>query len=259
MQWTRAFLVISLAACPTAARSTDVECGATVVTDLQLTSDLLCPGEGLIAGAAGIPIFFNALSIAGAGAGVGIRVAARLGVEIRQGTIRGFATAVRVTDSSDLVIAHNELAGNAEGIDFQAGSIGNTVKENRFTNSTIRAMMLRSNSSDNDIKDNAFTGNRVGILVFGGVENTIKDNDILGSALAGVRFNVIATGNMLKDNRIGANAAGVEFLVTPTGSAVGNEVKDNTFAANACGIKGPSAGNTIKGTRFDGNTADTCS
>jgi hypothetical protein len=30
-------------------------------------------------------------------------------------------------------------------------------------------------------------------------------------------------------------------------------------AANACGIKGPSAGNTIKGTRFDGNAADTCS
>jgi hypothetical protein len=46
------------------------------------------------------------------------------------------------------------------GIDFQAGSIGNTVKENVFRDSTTRGIMLR--------------GNRVGILVFGGVDNTLK-------------------------------------------------------------------------------------
>ena len=119
--------------------------------------------------------------------------------------------------------------------------------------------MLRSNSSDNDIKNNTFTGNRVGILVFGGVDNTLKNNIISGSSLAGIRLNVIATGNVLKDNTVSSNVVGIEFLVTPTGSATGNDLKGNTIAINGCGLKGPTAGNNFKHNSFEGNVADTCS
>jgi parallel beta-helix repeat protein len=119
--------------------------------------------------------------------------------------------------------------------------------------------MLRSNTSENDIKNNSFINDRVGILIFGGVDNTLKQNEISGSILAGIRLNVIATGNVLKDNTVSSSLAGIEFLVTPTGSAKGNELKGNTLSANTCGLKGPTAENTLKDNVFDGNTADTCS
>ena len=38
--------------------------------------------------------------------------------------------------------------------------------------------MLRGNSIDNDIKNNTFIRNRVGILLFGGVDTTVKQNVI---------------------------------------------------------------------------------
>src|SRR5688572_12235307 len=119
--------------------------------------------------------------------------------------------------------------------------------------------MLRGDSRENDIKNNTFTGNRLGILVFGGVNNTLKQNIVSGSTLAGIRLNVIATGNDLKDNTITSNFVGIEFLVTPTGSAAGNDLKGNTIVTNDCGLKGPTTGNDLKNNFFDGNGADTCS
>jgi hypothetical protein len=89
-------------------------------------------------------------------------------------------------------------------------------------------------------------------------DNTVKDNIISASTLAGIRFNVLATGNVVKDNEVTANLAGIEFLVTPTGSATGNELKANLIATNGCGLKGPTGGNAFIENLFQGNAADTC-
>jgi parallel beta-helix repeat protein len=241
-----------------AVRADDL-CGATIVEDLKLRHDLTCTGPGLIVGADGIRINLNGHTLAGSGTDVGITVTGRSDVSIRGGTIRGFAAAVRVISSSDLVITHNEFAENGEGIDLQSGSVANTIKQNLFRDNTIRAVMLRTDSAENDIKHNTFTGNRVGILVFGGVDNTLQKNVLSGSTLAAIRLNVIATGNLIRDNDVMSNQAGIEFLVTPTGSATGNDLVRNTIELNVCGVKGPTAGNSLKKNRFAANDADTCS
>ena len=237
----------------------DALCGTAILADLTLDHDLTCTGDGLIAGADGIKIDLNGHTITGPGSGVGIAVTGRTDVSIAGGTIRTFATAVRVNTSTDVVIKQIEFADNSEAIDIQSGSVGNTIKDNLFRDSTTRAVMLRGNSIDNDIKNNTFIGNRVGILLFGGVDTTVKQNVISGSSLAGIRFNVTATGNVLKDNTVRSNAVGIEFIVTITGSATGNELKDNTVATNNCGVKGPTAGNSFKENSFEGNLVDTCS
>jgi len=234
-------------------------CGATILEDLKLDQDLACTGAGLIVGADGIKIDLNGHTIGGSGSDVGIAVTGRTDISIAGGTVRNFAVGVRVNTSTDVVIKHNEFVENPEGIDCQAGCVGNTIKDNAFRNSSIRGIMLRSNSRDNDIKNNAFTGNRIGILVFGGVDNTLKDNLVSASSLAGIRLNVIATGNVLKHNGVTANVVGIEFIVTPTGTSTGNDLTDNTIATNDCGLKGPTAGNTFKNNSFEGNVADTCS
>ena len=234
-------------------------CGATIVDDLELNDDLTCPGDGLIVGADGIRLNLNGHTITGPGSGVGIAVTGRTDISISNGTISNFAVAVRVNTSTDVVIKHNELVANPEGIDLQIGSVGNTIKDNVFRDSITRGIMLRSGAIENDIKNNTFTGNRLGILVFGGVDNSLKKNIITGGSLAGIRLNVIATGNELKDNTVMSNAVGIEFIVTATGSATGNELKENTIATNGCGLKGPTAGNTLKHNSLEGNVADTCS
>ena len=258
---TRLKLAILLGCLPILAGPTataDDLCGATIVADLKLHHDLTCAGGGLIVGADDLTIDLNGHTIAGSGSEVGIAVTGRTDVSIEGGTVSHFAVAVRVNTSTDVVIKHNEFAENAEGVDLQAGSIGNTIKDNAFRNNSTRGIMLRGNVRDNDIKNNTFTGNRVGILVFAGVDNTLKHNIVSGSTLAGIRFNVFATGNVLKGNLVNSNLVGIEFLVTPTGSATGNELKENTITANACGLKGPTADNTFKGNSFEGNVAATC-
>jgi parallel beta-helix repeat protein len=255
----RALLLACLPVAFAVTGTADDLCGATILDNLRLDQDLVCLGDGLIVGADRLTIDLNGHTISGVGVGVGIIVTGRTDVSITNGTIRDFAIGIRLNTATDVVIKHNAFTRNLEGIDLQSGSVGNTVKNNRFSDSATRAIMLRSNSRDNDIKDNDFTNNRIGILVFGGVDNTLKNNLVSGSTLAGVRLNVIATGNVLKDNRIVSNATGVDFIVTPTGSATGNELKGNTIATNDCGVKGLTAGNSFTGNMFDGNVADTCS
>jgi parallel beta-helix repeat protein len=90
--------------------------------------------------------------------------------------------------------------------------------------------MLRAGSGDNDIKNNTFVANRIGILVNGATDTALKDNVISESSLTGIRFNNAATGNSVKENLLTSNLSGIEFLVTPPlGSSVGNEFKGNAF------------------------------
>ena len=253
----RVALACAVVGAPPAAKAEEL-CGSTVLSDLRLDQDLVCTGDGLVAGADGIKIDLNGHTIAGTGTGAGLIVTGRTAVTIVGGTVTNFAVAVRVNTSTNVVIRDNELVGNLEGVDLQAGSVGVRIRDNTFRDSGIRAIMLRSNSLDNEIKDNTFTGNRVGVLLFGTANATVKDNTISGSSLAAIRINVIATANLLKDNLVDSNAVGIEFLVTPTGSSIGNELKGNTVSSNRCGLLGPTDGNRLKDNVFSGNLADSC-
>ena len=258
--WTWAFVLACLAAGVGwgGHLSANDLCGATVTADVRLDRDLECAGDGLVVGADGITVDLNGHTMTGPGSGVGISIGGRADVTIAGGVIRNFGVAIRLTAATGVVIRNSEFAGNGEALDLQAGSIGNSIKENVFRDSTIRAIMLRSNARDNDVKGNVFTGNRIGILVFGGIDNDIKDNFVFGSGLAGIRLNVIAADNVIKNNTIAAGAAGIDFIVTATGSATGNELKDNTLRENTCGLTGPTTGNTLKDNHFVANVTDVC-
>jgi len=262
MRAAPAVLLVSLAVLSGPAVSADDLCGATIVSNLTLDHDLTCVGHGLTVGADGIRIKLKGHTITGSGTGVGsgfgIRVIGRTNVTITGGTIRNFEAGVRVMNSTDVVIKENDLRDNGEGVDLAQGSVGNTVKENDFHDNSRRGIMLRGSVTDNVIKENRFTGDRVGILVFAGVDNTIKENTISGTALGGIRVNVFATGNLIIENAIISNPAGIEFLVTPTGSAIGNTFVENRIAENDCGLKGPTDGNTFRENVFEGNAVDSC-
>ena len=253
-------LVLSLAVtlgAPFHAEANDL-CGATIFSNLKLNHDLTCAGDGLIVGADGIRLDLNGHTIAGSGSGVGISVFGRTNVSIFGGIVQNFETGVRVLNSTSIVVKENQFLENGDGVDLQAGSIGNTIRENEFWDNRTRGIMLRGATSNNVIKENTFTGNRVGILVFGAVATTVKENIVSSSSLAGIRVNVIATRNLIVENTVTSNPAGIDFIVTPTGSATGNTFVENTIAINTCGLKGPIAGNNFTENVFEGNGADSC-
>lgn len=233
-------------------------CGVTITANLKLDHDLACAGNGLIVGADAIKLDLNGHTITGSGTGAGINVTGRADVTIVGGTIRNFGAGVLTNASTGIVVKWNEFAENVDGIDLQAGSVGNTIRKNDFRDSRSRGIMIRGESTGHVIKDNTFTGNRVGILVFAGVDNTVKDNFVSSSTIAGIRINIFATGNLIMKNTVTSNPAGIEFLVSGTQSAVGNTVARNTIELNTCGLKGPVSGNTVEKNLFAGNGADTC-
>ena len=177
---------------------------------------------------------------------------------ISGGIVRNFEAGVRVADSTDIVIRHNLMTENTDGIDLQAGSHQNSIRHNTFRDNRARGIMARSGVVGNVIRENTFTGNRVGILLFGAAGTRVRDNIISTSVLAGIRFNVLTTGNVVKGNVVSSNPAGIEFLITPTGSSLGNKLVANTIATNTCGLKGPLAGNTLRSNTFSENGAETC-
>jgi parallel beta-helix repeat protein len=256
--WEPHFLDSVVGSLPAAHPLSDL-CGVAVDRDLTLDHDLTCVGDGLIAGADGIRIDLNGHTISGSRTGAGISVAGRTDVVILGGTIRNFEAGIRLANSTAIAISDTELSDNTEGIDLQAGSHANTIGNNTFWNNSSRGIMLRGGTVSNMVRDNTFIGNRVAILLFGAVDTIVKDNVVSASLLAGIRLNVLATGNIINANRIELNPAGVEFLVTPTGSATGNTIVHNTIEQNACGIKGPAAGNNVNNNVLPANGAESCS
>ena len=253
------FFLKSIANGSTSASSPSSDlCGATIVADIRLDYDLACPGNGLNVGADGIKIDLNGHTISGSGTGAGIDVTGRTDVTIFGGIIRNFGAGVLTNTSTKIVIKRNEFEANVDGIDLQAASRGNTIRQNDFTHNLSRGVMIRGDSTDHVIKENTFTGNRVGILVFAGVDNIVEDNVVSASTLAGIRINVFATGNLIMRNRVTSNPAGIEFLVSGTQSAVGNTVAKNTLQLNTCALKGPLTGNSVEKNLLEGNVADVC-
>src|SRR5262245_8522713 len=247
----RLLLIAGLVATPGGNVAADDLCGTTITADLKLDHDLVCSGDGLVVGADDLRIDLNGHALAGSGGGVGIQVVGRSDVTVANGVIRNFQVAVRLNTSTGIIIRQNEFVQNGDGIDTQAGGVGNTIKDNTFRNHIVRAIMLRGGSSDNDVKNNTFVGNRIGVLVFGGADSELKDNVVSGSSVAGIRLNV-AMRNVIKGNLLNSNAAGIDFVFTPTGSSAGNEVKGNSISGNACALQGPASGNTFKDNTFEG-------
>jgi parallel beta-helix repeat protein len=174
------------------------------------------------------------------------------------GIIRNFFAGVVTNTATGIVIKHNQFDANLDSVDLQAGSLGSTVRHNDFRNSLSRGIMISTGSTEHAVEENTLTGNRVGILLFGGVDNLVHGNLVSASTLAGIRFGTAATGNRILKNTVASNPAGIEFLVTGGLSAVGNTVSRNAIEMNTCGLKGPVDGNTVEGNRFTGNGTDTC-
>ncbi len=252
----------SVPSTPSASVQLVTSCGETIVSDARLESDLTCAGDGLTVTGSDLQINLNGHTIAGAGVGLGITVNASQRVTIFGGTISRFFRGILVRTSTGLVIKDIELVGNGTGVLLEASS-GNTIKGNVARQSGLRAFMIRPDlsgavvSTNNDIVENLLIDNPTGIFLIRQPGNTIKGNTITGSSIAAIDLDPAplgASGTVIKGNLLMASGAGIRFGAGWTG----NTILGNTLQENICGFQGPSAGNTLQGNLFVGNTTDIC-
>ena len=108
-------------ACTAPAHGNHVQCGDTVVTDTMLDSDLLCPEQGLIVGAADVTIDFDGHTLRGSDTeetnGITVVGGAELaGAVVRDGHIRNFPIGVLVEGVPDALVADMVFTQNSLGV-----------------------------------------------------------------------------------------------------------------------------------------------
>ena len=197
-----AVVAAMLSASPASAGSAaTIGCGDTITTNVVLTRNLDCTGDGLIVGAgvAGITIDLNGYALSGSGSGYGIR-GGFSGVTIQNGKIRNFNIAVlsmrgrldglKILDNS---IGAFDFTGEINGSTFRDNGdavrtgatfvgisvIGSTFVANqagivssiapiRVDSSTFRENTTAISGFDNDIfvTDSRFVGNTTSITTF---------------------------------------------------------------------------------------------
>ena len=169
-------------------------CGTTVTTNVKLTQDLSCAGNGLVVGANGVTIDLNGHTIAGSGPFrpfIGIAVSGWSNVTIRDGTVTMFRTGVTIVNSNhvkvkDLAAVGNGLAGSASGDGIRVLS---------STDVKIKKVVVAGSGSD-------------GIEIQGSAEVVVSHSTIRGG-LAGIAFtgapstNTKIHKNWIRDNRCG--------------------------------------------------------
>lgn len=148
----------------TLAQESEDLCGTEVSGDLELSSDLVCDGDGLHVAANDLIINLNGHTIRGPGTDsntTGIHVDGVREVRIRgPGLVTGFGTGVAYTDSSGGAIRDTYLLRNDIGVLLDA-TIDTHVKQDHIAESRIGVLNRASDNTEIEIA--ILTGNKEGI------------------------------------------------------------------------------------------------
>lgn len=209
-------------------------CGEVVRRSMRLQSDLNCPGHGITIDGDGIVIDLGGHTITGPGKGewvwpgralssVGIRVAGKKNLVLRNGKIVNFATAVLLEDSQGVTVEGITSDSNHYGIYLFRGN---------------RAVLNRAQVSNNvyglhlqDTRENVVTRSRVaqshhgspggyGINLYGSNKNAIHENRIeqnqsQGIWLIGSRENRIYRNNIVRNSTSAVDETGTNLWYDP--------------------------------------------
>ena len=100
-------------------------CGDTVIADTTLVADLTCSGPGLIIGADKVKVDLNGYTLTGSASDLGLdNTGGFEKMQVKNGTIVGFETAVRVEGGADIKLDHLVISGdrNNHAIDIHDSS-----------------------------------------------------------------------------------------------------------------------------------------
>jgi large repetitive protein len=215
-----------------------VQCGDVITQDTKLGSDLTdCPGNGIVIGADNIELDLNGHTIDGDAAlgctdeyacdyGVD-NTAGHSGVEIEDGSIQEFATAIFVLGANDNRVRDISSSHNVLGGLLMIGSTGSRIERNSISANgltTDQAGLIVFDSGDLRIERNSVVGNGdIGMFLIGVNDTRVKRNSVSGNPEAGVILE--GSGNELSRNRVFENGDNIA-VVGDDNVITRNEVDD---------------------------------
>lgn len=185
-------------------------CGATVLADLTLTSDLQdCSEDGLVVAASNVTLDCNGFAITGAGSAsntAGIRSHGTSGVTIQNCRIENFTNGITLEDASTHTVMQNTLVGNKS------------------------AGLYVHRSTDNILQENEVERNGYGIYLLQDSNNVVDRNIVKNNSDVGI-FLVQSTGGTLMENQVSTSGHGYYLLGTSTTQLLSNIATDNQSAS----------------------------
>ena len=213
-----AMLALGLGASAKAAKTpSPVACGDTVTSDVTLTRNLICSGDGLIIGAPGITIDLAGHAINGSGVGVGISGSSMF--TLRNGAIRNFETALRFGAAQ---VTNMTFANNDTGIDLGFSSGNLTIDNSRIVQNRGSGIEM---SQGHLILRNSVVKNNGGTGVVTGLGGEFINNDVSSNAGDG-----IASHNgvsLFEGNRANNNGGDGIYMQLSVATIRGNEATGN--------------------------------
>lgn len=234
------------------------ECGTVLAQSTALDSDITCgPGQvALIVAASNITVDLKGHTITGPytgmleTGGIGVLVAAPFtGVQIRNGTIRGFGIGVRLDQTSGNTVRTLTLLQHVRGVDV-ANANANLIEKNRIANSALDAVRLGGISSGNVVVQNTLSANVFGLgAADDSSANTLAQNTVTGGGAWGIAVFTTGAGNVVSRNTVTGTA--VDGIVV-SATSVGTLVTQNGASGN--GRHGVFVDAGATGTHLEQNT-----
>lgn len=159
-----------------AQQSSDVKCGAVLMSSVTLSADLSCPavtdnGAALIVVGNGVELNLNGHAVSGGGKGAGVMVAGADDVTVRDGEVRGFAIGVMVVAgaSGDLPYSPQltglRLTGNGMGA-YLVGARFAQISDSEISQNASFGIVAFNATNYSVFSHNlVFANGRIGIIV----------------------------------------------------------------------------------------------
>ena len=215
---------------------TNPACGEVVQGNVNLTSNLVCTGDGLIVGADNTVINLNGYTISGPGlqsSKVGIVVPDNDNVIINgDGTIKGFQAGVLVTGANNVQIKLVGLTGNEIGL-FSTGAKGVSISQSTIWNNNLGVAMHSSGGAT--IMSNMLSGNSLaGLTLVNTDKSIISANNVEGGQ------NGLFLDSQSHDNTINMNNILHNVIDLNNANGLAPNINVNSFADNNCMVSNPS-------------------
>jgi hypothetical protein len=267
-------LALVLAAMPIGlagpAAAASVTCGSTITSDLVLTRDLQCRGDGLLVGADDLTIDLNGHRISGSGSGTAIRTDTPAGpfgsVRVRNGTIRDFATGISLAlwHGTGAHVSAVTFRGNETGINGYGSYGGIEVAGSTFVDNS--GFGIQGSANRVTIDRSRFQGNDVGVFTTWSGSQTVTGSTFNSNrvGLNASQNGIGLTGSTFRNNGTGVLAylSGVAASSnTFTGGGIGLDITEELFKVSVAGnsFTGAGVGLKLTGTLTDSPVAEVTS
>ncbi|MGD9533713.1 MAG: right-handed parallel beta-helix repeat-containing protein [Candidatus Nitrosocosmicus sp.] len=207
--------------------TTGIYCGAMIKSDVKLTEDLFCNGDGLIA--------YNKDNLI---------------IDLNSHTISGPGN---TSESAGILVLNSEnmtILGNGAIKNFQIGVL-NEGNNNHIYNLEVRNNEIgisNNKANDTEINENKIHLNDIGIKTvsndnFNIVNNNITSNDIGIKTVSNDNFNIV-------NNNITSKEDGISMSSSNNGNIVSNSIKGSKYGLNM----GPTnMNNSVSNNQFSDN------